>query len=400
MVRSVLRMLGQVLRRLATRVLLIASLALVALAASVFVGPVVPDWLVERLGVDSLDTILNILASSMLTVTTFSLSILTGAIQFASSSVTPRSRLVLRDDALTNMVLANFVGAFVFALLGIILRATPFMGEAESALLFLLTVAVIAVVIVSILRWIDHLARLGAMDETVAVFETTALRVMQGFNARPALGGHVVSREDIDAQSDHPALTAAASGYVEQIFEDALQDAARDAGVDLYVAVRPGDYVVPGMPLAWMVGGAPTGGQADSLRGGFRITTNRLFEQDPRLCVIVLTEVASRALSPGINDPQTAIDVVHRLSAILLHCAPDLSRGPDEITNDRLYMAPTDPDAFFRATFDVIARDGQDKAEIGGAVDAALDRLEGFGNDRVRAAARACRARLQDRPRG
>ncbi|CAN0590208.1 unnamed protein product, partial [Ectocarpus sp. 12 AP-2014] len=115
MLRSVIRVLGQVLRRLVTRVVLIASLALVALAASIFIGPVVPDRLVDSLGVKSLDTILNILASSMLAVTTFSLSILTGAVQFASSSVTPRARLVLRDDTVTNMVLSNFVGAFVFA---------------------------------------------------------------------------------------------------------------------------------------------------------------------------------------------------------------------------------------------------------------------------------------------
>ena len=89
MLRTFLRVFAQLLRRLVSRVLIIASLALVALAASVIVGPVVPDWLVDKLGVDSLDTILNILASSMLTVTTFSLSILTGAIQFASSRSAP-----------------------------------------------------------------------------------------------------------------------------------------------------------------------------------------------------------------------------------------------------------------------------------------------------------------------
>ncbi|MBB95848.1 MAG: hypothetical protein CML68_14805 [Rhodobacteraceae bacterium] len=393
MLRTVLRVLGQVLRRLATRVVLIASLALIAVAASVFIGPVVPDWLIDKLGVDSLDTILNILASSMLTVTTFSLSILTGAIQFASSSVTPRSRLILRDDAITNMVLANFVGAFVFALIGIILRATPFMGEAESALLFLLTVAVIAVVIVSILRWIDHLARLGAMDETIATFEITANRVMAQFAERPALGGHAVTQKDIDAHAGGPVLTCQLAGYVEQIFEDILQGTADEADIDLYIPVRPGDYILPDMPLAYLTGEV-SDEVADSLRGGFRITANRMFEQDPRLAVIVMTEVASRALSPGINDPQTAIDVVHRLSAVLMLCAPDLAAKDAEIVNPRLHMVPTDPDAFFRATFDVIARDGGDKAEIAAAIRGALDRLEGYADTRVREAARDCRARL------
>lgn len=392
MLRTALRVLGQVMRRLAMRVTLIASLALVALAASVFVGPVVPDWLIDKLGVDSLDTILNILASSMLTVTTFSLSILTGAIQFASSSVTPRSRLLLRDDTVTNMVLSNFVGAFVFALLGIILRATPFMGEAESALLFLMTVAVIVVVIVSILRWIDHLARLGSLDQTVSDFETIARKVMTAFADRPALGGHAVSDDVIAGHAGGPAVTARTAGYLEQIFEDILQDEAEAADVDLYIPVRPGDYIVPGMVLAHADGKTPDEEAMDGLRGGFRIAPTRLFEQDPRLAVIVMTEVASRALSPGINDPQTAIDVVHRLSAILLTCAPD--REDDEVVNSRLYMSPVSPDAFFRASFDVIARDGADKAEVLEAIDKALLRLKELGPPRVSGAARACRGRI------
>ncbi|QEW20669.1 hypothetical protein LA6_002868 [Marinibacterium anthonyi] len=398
MLRTGFRLLGQVLRRLATRVVLIASLALVALAASVIVGPVVPDWLVDKLGVDSLDTILNILASSMLTVTTFSLSILTGAIQFASSSVTPRSRLLLRDDTVTNMVLSNFVGAFVFALLGIILRATPFMGEAESALLFLLTVVVIGVVIVSILRWIDHLARLGSLDQTVADFQDIANRVMTDFVDRPALGGHAVPMDKIKAQAHHPALSAHSAGYLEQIFEDILQTEADEAGVDLYIPVRPGDYIVSGMALAYMVGDTPDDtpdeAQADALRGGFRIAPMRLFEQDPRLTVIVMTEVASRALSPGINDPQTAVDVVHRLSSVLLNCAPDPDADDEEVVNTRLHMAPVAPDAFFRVSFEVIARDGADKREVLEAIGQALDRLEHLGRGKVSQAARDCRDRI------
>ncbi|MGR3805563.1 DUF2254 domain-containing protein [Marinibacterium profundimaris] len=406
MLRTFLRVFAQLLRRLVSRVLIIASLALVALAAAVFIGPVVPDVVVEKLGVDSLDTILNILASSMLAVTTFSLSILTGAIQFASSSVTPRTRLVLRDDTLTNAVLSNFVGAFVFALLGIILRATPFMGRSESALLFLMTVLVVLIVIGSIMRWIDHLASLGSVDASLESFETIAHRVMSDFVSRPALGGHVMDRDEILSHSGKPALVAERAGYLEQIFEDYLQVEAEECGVDLYIPARPGDYLLPGMPLAWIDGNTPDKAAGDRLRSGFRITSNRLFEQDPRLAVIVLTEVASRALSPGINDPQTAVDVVHRLSAVLMDCAPkpgaegqeDPAGDKDRIVNTRLYMAPTEPDVFFRTSLEIIARDGADRAEVREAIEAALDRLQTYGGPVVKEAARASRDRLVQGP--
>ena len=109
MLSAVVRIVLQFSRRLVARVLMIASLALLALLVAVFAGPFVPDWIVDTLGTKSLNTILNILAASMLTVTTFSLSVLTGATRFASSSVTPRSRLILRDDTVTHSILASFV---------------------------------------------------------------------------------------------------------------------------------------------------------------------------------------------------------------------------------------------------------------------------------------------------
>lgn len=397
MLQTVFRVLAQVLRLLATRVILIASLALVALGAAAVVGSLMPAWLVDWLDAGSLDTILQILASSMLAVTTFSLSILTGAIQFASSSITPRTRLLLRDDTVTNMVLSNFVGAFVFALIGIVLRATPVMGDKESAMLFLFTIVVVAGVVVSILRWIEHLSTLGAMDQTVVALEQTANRVMDAFTARPALGGHAVSRDDLRAKTGCPVLMAHQSGYVEQIFERILQTEADKIEADLYFAVYPGDYVVPETPLIYADGVDDLSDDTrQTLLGGIQITDTRRFDQDPRLAVIVLTEVASRALSPGINDSQTAIDVVHRLSAVLLRDAAEEDGKTDDADpeNNRLYMVAPTPDQFLKDSFDVIARDGDGKSEILSAIDAALSRMEQLGPEAMKSAAHQCRTRI------
>ncbi len=395
MIKSTFRLLRQITRRLAVRVLLIAALALLALLSSMLFGHLIPDWMVEALGVRSLDTILNMLAMSMLTVTTFSLSVMTGAIQFASSQTSPRSRLVLRNDTVTQSVLANFVGAFLFAMIGIILRATPMMGEKQSVLLFLFTTLVVAMVVVSILRWINHLETLGSMDATVAEVTAAALTCMTGFARRPALGGHAMAIDELDRLPRDGAIRARADGYVQQIYEDILHDQCTACDIDLYLAVRPGSYVCAGMPLVFAEGGAELGETARGLiRSAFKIDATRSFEQDPLLGVATLTEIASRALSSGINDPQTAIDVVHRLTSVLLRADPANRPAPVKSDNARIWMVPPSVADFYSASFDVIARDGADLAEVQQAIRAALAVLERQSGPTGQAAARACAARL------
>ena len=395
MIKSAFLILFQLSQRLAVRVLMIAALALLALVIAVAFGHYIPDWMVDGLGTRSLDTILNMLAMSMLKVTTFSLSVMTGAIQFASSQTSPRSRFVLRMDTRTHSVLANFVGAFLFSLIGIILRATPFMGEKESVLLFLFTCVVVAMVVVSIVQWINHLESLGSVDATISEIADVANTCMEQFTARPALGGHAITREELERFPRNRAILAQSDGYVQQIFEDILRDQCEACDLDLYLAVRPGSFVCAGMPLAYLENGHELSETARVLiRSGFKIDTTRSFEQDPLLGVTTLTEVASRALSSGINDPQTAIDVVHRLTALLLRADPAGRPAPIKSDNARIWMVPPTVEAFYCASFDVIARDGAGLDEVQSSVRTALEQLERESGPVGRAAARACAARL------
>ncbi|MDY3198869.1 MAG: DUF2254 family protein, partial [Pseudomonadaceae bacterium] len=68
---------------------------------------------------DAVDSLLNIIASSMLAVTTFSLGVMTAAFSAATTNVTPRATRLLMEDDLTNNVLSTFIGAFLFSIVGI-----------------------------------------------------------------------------------------------------------------------------------------------------------------------------------------------------------------------------------------------------------------------------------------
>ncbi|TAK16927.1 MAG: DUF2254 domain-containing protein, partial [Rhizorhabdus sp.] len=92
---------------------------LVALLAA-FAGPYLPYDPKLTLAAGSVDHILNILATSMLAVTTFSLSIMVAAYSAATSNVTPRSTKLLLADPVAQNTLATFVGSFLFSIVGII----------------------------------------------------------------------------------------------------------------------------------------------------------------------------------------------------------------------------------------------------------------------------------------
>ncbi|SEO27305.1 Uncharacterized membrane protein [Salinihabitans flavidus] len=394
MIESFLGLLRRLSRRLVVRVALFACLALVALGLSVVAEPLVPDWAVRYLGSGSLDAILNVLATTMLAVTTFSLSVMTSALHAAAGTATPRARLVLREDRVTQSVLASFVGAFLFAMIGIILRATPLMGEKESVVLFLFTIFVVAQVIVAIIRWIGHLEGLGSLDRTARQLQARATVAIERDARAPCLGAGCWSEQERDCRDGGDAIRARRDGYVQHILQGALQSEAAALDRTLCIAVRPGDYICRGMPLMFterVTEIKPA--KLTVLRESFVIGDTRSFDQDPRLGVTVLTEIASRALSSGVNDPQTAIDIVNRLGALLLRADPQEGIETEPPKYDRLRVLPVELDELYRLSFDVIARDAANTQELCRALSDRLSMLARTSGSTGRSAARACAER-------
>lgn len=148
-------------RRLWIRAALISLLAVAAALASLVISPFLPLGLSAQFGADSVDNILTIIASSMLAVTTFSLSTMVSAYSAATSNVTPRATRLMIEDSTTQNVLAAFVGSFLYSLVALITLSMGAYGERGRVVLFAMTVLVVVIIIVTLLRWIDYLLRLG-----------------------------------------------------------------------------------------------------------------------------------------------------------------------------------------------------------------------------------------------
>lgn len=388
MLPTLFRRLHAFSRRLIVRVLLITLWSVIAIALAKILGGVIPLGLKERIGADSVDHILSIIANSMLTVTTFSLTVMVASHQSVSSQWTPRAHQILLQDTTTHTVLATFVGAYLYALVAIIMRESQVFKGEELVILFFMTILVVLMIVVAIVRWIMHLELLGSLIETSGRIEKKSLEAYDLRCNYPTLGAHPLDEERASRLRE---VTSDKTGYVQQVYQDRLQDAAKEAGADIHVARPVGAFVFRGDILGWTDGGDAC---VESMHTNISVGSLRNYAQDPGFGLLNLTEIAQRALSPGINDPGTAVDMTGRIARVLLSNQVE----PDpEIVHDRLYMPTLDRHALLRETIGAIARHGRAHPEVVLALSSTLAALSRHQDSELAAAARDLDAQIHKR---
>ncbi|WP_368744658.1 DUF2254 domain-containing protein [Desertibaculum subflavum] len=299
-------------RRLWVKVSLYVVLAIAAALCTPLVAPYLPPGLGTYLGADSLDDVLKILASSMLVVATFSISGMLAAFGSIVSTASPRAARLLIEDSKAQNALGTFVGSFLFGLVAIMALSADYYSNDGKLLLFAITIVVVVLIVGTLLNWIDLLSRLGQIRTAIDFVADRAIETARMRRDDPFLGGQPFAGE---VMLDYP-IRAKRIGYVQHIDMAALQAVAERLGGEMQVAVLPGALVDPTQPLAWLVR-APSEEEAEHVRAAFGIDRQRSFDQDPRFGLIVLSEIGCKALSPGINDPGTAIAVIGALMRAL-----------------------------------------------------------------------------------
>jgi len=129
-------------RKLWVRVVIFGSLALIGLGIARLGAVFLPASLTGSIPISSVDRLFQIISNSMLAVTTFSLSVMVTVYRATSTQWTPRIHRLMLEDRTTQNTLATFIGAYVYATVGIVLRETGALTDAHAFLIFYLTVAV------------------------------------------------------------------------------------------------------------------------------------------------------------------------------------------------------------------------------------------------------------------
>lgn len=349
----------------------VGALALVGVASAA--GALLPSTLSVDFGQDAALRILQILATSMLAVTTFSLTAMISAYAAAAQGTTPRATQLLIADRTSQNALSTFLGSFVFAIVGIVALSANSFNDQGRSVLFLGTLAVIALVVATLLRWIHHLTGFGRVPDVIDRVERAATKAIHAYARDPHLGGVAPVAVPDDART----VLSEWVGYVTGVDIARLQRMADAAGVTVHIDAMPGAFVGKGTVLARVVGpvtssvdgdGASTEVSPDDawagMRGAFRVERHRTYEQDPRLGLIALAEIGSRALSPAVNDPGTAIEVLGTVGRVVTELLT-FEADDGEPRFPRVHVHVVALGDLVEDAFRPLARDGAALVEVG-----------------------------------
>ncbi len=160
------------------------------------------------------------------------------------------------------------------------------------------------------------------------------------------------------------------TGYVQHIDVHALGAIAKACEIKIFLDVLPGTFVHLGMPIARPVSlnkeyADALHSSSEKILAALTIGVRRTFEHDPRFGLSVLSEIASRALSPAVNDPGTAIDVIGRgVRSLTCWGVPQSHTAKIDEDCEQVYLRSLMVDDLFDDFFAPIARDGAGLLEV------------------------------------
>lgn len=256
-------------------------------------------------------TLLGAIASSTIGVAGTVFSITIAALSLAAGQMGPRLLRNFTRDRGNQFTLGAFLGTFSYALM--VLRSVRTQDEGaftpHVALSFGMLLAFCCVA--TLVYFVGHMASRINVDTVVELVSEDVTEAFDALVTDAANPAPVDERHWLDAR----VVTDTRSGYLQQLDEDTLAAWARENGTALRLLVRRGDYVSPGTPIALMT--VWVDGAAEAIRRCSALGASRGSRGDAEQTVRQLVEVAVRALSPGINDPHTAMSVLDRLGATL-----------------------------------------------------------------------------------
>lgn len=265
---------------------------------------------------------LSALASGMISFTGFVFTIVMLTVQFGTSSLSARLIPFFQRDPIVRVALGVFPATFVYSILISIEigadnnREFPSISMSFATILMLLSVVVFLLLV----------QRIADMMRPPRLFRNVArvcYRAVLTAHARPMDPG---ARRSLAGPWDGIIRNSETPGTLIGIDERRLVRLARRYRVRLVLIPMIGDFVYPGSPL-FEVHGSKRPLPTRRLGRCLQLGEERRLRHDPAYGLLVLSDVATKAMSTAINDPTTACQAMDHIEELLGRLAP-LEPGP------------------------------------------------------------------------
>jgi uncharacterized membrane protein len=263
-----------------------------------------------RYSADTATGVLSVLVGAMVALLGFVVTIGVLVVQMATGTLSPRFMRLWYRDLLQKIVLATFAGTLTFSFS--LLRhveddAVPNVGVTLAGVL----------VSASLLLLLLYLDRFTHSLRPVAVAALVAGAGRRVVEALPAAKTAAWDEPGVRPAGPATAVRTARAGAIQAVDVRGLLALARQHDCVLVLRHSVGDFVPTGATLVEVLGPAPPTVQR-RVRRMFALGRERTIEQDPAFALRILVDIAIRALSPAVNDPTTAVQVLNYIEDLLL----------------------------------------------------------------------------------
>ena len=268
--------------------------------------------------------VLSTISSAMIGVAGTVFSITLVALSLASSQFGPRLLRNFMTQRINQIVLGSYISTYAYCL--VVLNSIVENDAMTFVPIHAVLVAILATIanIILLILFIHNIAVSIQADHIIAEVSRTLSQSIRALFPEE-MGNEIDAPPPNigDFKASRPLRTEIRSpgdGYLQDVDVDRLFDAVNRDDALLLLHNRPGDYLIRGVLIGEIFSRNPIE-KARTLEKSFFLGRVRTPQQDAEYSVHQIVEVAARALSPGINDPYTAIACIDNLSASLAYLA-------------------------------------------------------------------------------
>ncbi|MGD8337809.1 MAG: DUF2254 domain-containing protein [Desulfobacterales bacterium] len=327
-------------------------------------------------GTDGARTVLSVIASSMITVAGVVFSITIVVLSLASSQFGPRLIRNFMNVRANQMVLGTFVSTFIYGVL--VLRTVNAAAEARfvPGLSVSITVVMSLLSLGVLIYFIHNVSESIQAQNIIARVRGDLYKAVDRIfpeklgQEEDLSSGTIIRDYDIPTVCDREVCQVKAnrSGYLQAVDNEALMRIAVEEDLLIHFGYHPGNFITRGSVLVTVWPGDRLDetvlGKINSI---FIVGPERTLEQDVEFAISQLVEIAVRALSPGINDPITAITCIDWLGAGLCQLANrrmPSSHRLDEQNRLRVICKPFVFEKLVDAAFNMIRQNSHSIAAV------------------------------------
>lgn len=309
-------------------------------------------------GPEGARALLSAITTSMISFTGLVFSITIVVLQLSSSQFSPRVLRTFLRDRFNQLALGVFIATFVYALF--VLRAVRGTAQVDPFVPQVAMTVAVAFVLASVVVFLGYIHHIAQSVRVVTIIVRIATETRAVLDRR--YPSDAVPRPALSPPAGRgDRVSAIEPGVVQRVEDDALQRLADKHDVTICLRRQVGDFVPAGASLAVVYGADPVDHQ--QLRSAVQIGSEPSTDQDVGFGLRQLVDIAERALSPGINDPTTAVQVVDQLHDILRRLATRHLAPRQRVSDDgRLVVHVPEPGFadYLTLAVDEIARTGAD----------------------------------------